>query len=142
MRNPEFIKLRNRFYMALGIALLFTIPMLLFIINRFNEKPSKLLTSLTNKESILILVTKDKCKTCKEKKEFLKENQVSFYELNVDKDNNIYEVLLRKISLSKDEIIPPTIIYLEKGILNSTLVNSSDEELLDYLEYNKLLGTK
>lgn len=142
MRDPEFIQLRNRFLMALGVALIFTIPMLLFVVNRFNEKPSKVIESINKKENIVVLITEENCQNCLNNKNILKDNNVSFYELNKDNDKTTFEVMLRKISMSASDVTPPTIIYIEEGKLSSSLVNSSDEELQSYLDYNKFSKSK
>lgn len=142
MRDPEFIQLRNRFLMALGVALIFTIPMLLFVVNRFNEKPSKVIESINKKENIIVLITEENCQNCLNNKNILKDNNVSFYELNKDNDKTTFQVMLRKISMSASDVTPPTIIYIEEGKLSSSLVNSSDEELQSYLDYNKFSKSK
>lgn len=142
MRDPEFIQLRNRFLMALGIALIFTIPMILFVVNKFNEKPSKVIESINKKENIIVFVTEENCPSCLNSKNILKENNVSFYELNKDTNKNNYEVILRKISMSTSDITPPTLIYIEEGKLSSSLVNPNEKELKSYLDYNKFSKSK
>lgn len=142
MRDPEFIQLRNRFLMALVIALIFTIPMILFVVNRFNEKPSKIIEKINKKENIIVLVTEENCPSCINNKNILKDNNVSFYEINKDDDKNTYEIILRKISMSKSDVTPPTVIYIEEGTLYSSLVNPSEEELKSYLDYNKFSKSK
>ncbi len=142
MKDPEFIKLRNRFFMALLVALVFTIPMFLFIINKFDEKPSKIIAAINKQENLLILVTSENCSTCLETKNILKENNTPYYELNKDTEKNVYEKMLQKIALSNDDVTSPTLIYLEKGKLASSLVTPPKEELLDYLEYNQFTTAK
>lgn len=142
MRDPEFIQLRNRFLMALAIALIFTIPMILFVVNRFNEKPSKVIESINKKENIIVLVTEENCPSCLNNKNILKDNNVPFYELNKDTNKNAYEVTLRKLSMSISDIKPPTLIYIEEGKLSSSLVNPNEKELKSYLDYNKFSKSK
>lgn len=137
MKDPEFIQLRNRFLMALGLALIFTIPMILFIINRFNEKPSEVIEGIKNKENIIVLVTEDNCQACIKNKDILNKNNISFYEINKDNNKTTYELMLRKISMSSSDAPPPTIIYIEEGKLSSSLVNPNRDELQSYLAYNK-----
>lgn len=142
MKDPEFIQLRNRFLIALLVTLIFTIPMLFFVINRFSVKPSKIIRSVNNKEDVVVLVTENNCSKCEKTSKILKDNKVKYIEINRSIENNNYETILKKIEMSKDDILPPTIIYIKKGTLDSSLVPASEEEILMYLDYNKLSSTK
>jgi len=134
MQNPEFILLRNRFLIALLVALIFTIPLTLLFINKFSNKPSRIIDSINNKESIFILVTENNCEKCQETENIMKENNIDFILLNKDIEEK-YDSIIKKIDIPNDELTPPTIIYIKDGIINSKLVNSSQTEIEEFLNF-------
>lgn len=134
MQNPEFILLRNRFLIALLVALIFTIPLTLLFINKFSNKPSRIIDSINNKESIFILVTENNCEKCQETENIMKENNIDFILLNKDTEEK-YDSIIKKIDIPNDELTPPTIIYIKDGIINSKLVNSSQTEIEEFLNF-------
>lgn len=135
--NNELIELRNRFLLALAIALVFTIPLLFFFINKLSIKPSKILEGIKNEKTMIILVVADKCKNCSKLQNILQENNVNYNLLNLDRETK-YEEILKKIALPKSDISPPTIIYLKDGILHSTLLNPTTDDLLFFIDYNEI----
>ena len=52
------------------------------------------------------------------------------------------EKIIRKIGISDDDIIVPTIIYVEEGLLYSSLVTPTKKELISYIEINNLSEDK
>ena len=64
------------------------------------------------------------------------DKEVPYYELNFDKTTiNDYKRILRKIKISENDIVIPTLIYIKDGNLKSSLVDIKDKnELLSYLE--------
>ena len=58
------------------------------------------------------------------------------YEINIDKTTiNDYQRILRKIKISENDIVIPTMIYVEEGNLKSSLVDIKNKnELLSYIE--------
>ena len=141
MNDPEFIMLRNRFIIGLVAALVFTIPLTFFFINKLGDKPSKILEGITNQETMLILVTEDDCASCQKVEKILQENEVTYSLLNKNVDSK-YSQILKEIDIPESDITPPTIIYLVDGKLNSSLVTPNKKEVLSYIEYNNLISTK
>lgn len=141
MNDPEFIMLRNRFIIGLIAALVFTIPLTFFFINKLVDKPSKILEEITNQETMLILVTEDDCASCQKVEKVLQENEVAYNRLNKDTDSK-YSQILKEIDVTESDITPPTIVYLVDGKLNSSLVTTTKKEVLLYIEYNNLISTK
>ena len=66
----------------------------------------------------------------------MKDKEVPYYELNFDKTTiNDYKRILRKVKISENDIVIPTLIYIQDGNLRSSLVNIKDKnELLSYIE--------
>ena len=141
MKDPEFIALRNRFLLALAITLIFIIPMCIFVFNRFSTAKSETLKNINQGKSIIIYLTKNKCSDCKKYKEVLDSNNVSYFELNIDKDSDFKEIML-KIEMSSKYATAPGIIYVAKGKMSANLVDiKSTEELNIFLEKHNLKNT-
>ncbi len=138
MKDEEFIRLKNNFFKISFFVLLFMIPFTIALVTKFGVNKTELETHIKNKESLLILVTKKKCNRCEETKKELKKENVNYYELNIDKTTiNNYQSILRRIKITESDIIIPTLIYIEDGVLKSSLVDiNSKSELLSYIEYN------
>ena len=85
---------------------------------------------------MLILITEKECNKCKEIKSIMKEKKVPYYELNFDETTiNDYNRILRKIKISENDIVIPSLIYIEEGNLKSSLVDiKGKNELLSYIE--------
>ena len=134
--DQDFIALRNRIVLAVLVAIVFTIPLIIFIFNKFGNNSSLILNSLNKKENLVLLVTKEECKSCEDSENLLKKQKVNYTLLNKDQETN-YEKIIRKIGISDDDIIVPTIIYVEEGLLYSSLVTPTKKELISYIEINR-----
>lgn len=141
MNDPEFIMLRNRFIIGLVAALVFTIPLTFFFINKLGDKPSKILDGISNQETMLLLVTEQDCNSCKNVENILKENNVSYSVLNKDKESK-YSQILKKLDFTQSDATPPTIIYIVDGKVYSSLVETEETKVLSYIENNNLISTK
>ncbi len=139
--DQDFIALRNRIVLAVLVAIVFTIPLIIFIFNKFGNNSSLILNSLNKKENLVLLVTKEECKSCEDSENLLKKQKVNYTLLNKDQETN-YEKIIRKIGISDDDIIVPTIIYVEEGLLYSSLVTPTKKELISYIEINNLSEDK
>lgn len=134
MNNPEFILLRNRFLIALLIALIFTVPLTFLFINKFGNKPTKLMQSINNKENIFVLVTENNCNNCQKIENILEKSSLNFFTINKDTEEQ-YSKFIQKIKLPKSEIKSPTLIYLEDGIISSKLVDPTQDETQEFLTF-------
>lgn len=139
--DQDFIALRKRIVLAVLVAIVFTIPLIIFIFNKFGNNSSLILNSLNKKENLVLLVTKEECKSCEDSENLLKKQKVNYTLLNKDQETN-YEKIIRKIGISDDDIIVPTIIYVEEGLLYSSLVTPTKKELISYIEINNLSEDK
>ena len=139
--DQDFIALRHRIVLAVLVAIVFTIPLIIFIFNKFGNNSSLILNSLNKKENLVLLVTKEECKSCEDSENLLKKQKVNYTLLNKDQETN-YEKIIRKIGISDDDIIVPTIIYVEEGLLYSSLVTPTKKELISYIEINNLSEDK
>lgn len=136
MKDEEFIKLKNNFFKSVFFVLLFIVPFTIALITKFGTNNTNIENKIRNKETMLILVTEKKCNKCREIKDILKKQNVNYYEINIDKTTiNDYQRILRKIKISENDIVIPTMIYVEEGNLKSSLVDIKNKnELLSYIE--------
>lgn len=136
MKDEEFIKLKNNFFKSVFFVLLFIVPFTIALITKFGTNNTNIENKIRNKETMLILITEKKCNKCREIKDILKKQNVNYYEINIDKTTiNDYQRILRKIKISENDIVVPTMIYVEEGNLKSSLVDIKNKnELLSYIE--------
>lgn len=137
MKDSEFIQLRNRFLLALGITIIFIIPISLFVYNRFSNK-SELLKNILDNKNLIIYLTKDKCTTCDKLKTVFTENNIPYYEVNIDRNDEYEEIMLR-IGMSKSYVITPGIIYVEKGKMLVNMMELDENSLRSFLINNNLV---
>ena len=140
MKDEEFIILRNRILIGLLIVIIFAIPTFFVIKNKLLVKETSIIKQINNKENFVILVTKENCTNCKDYEKELKNLNVEYSTLKKDTSES-YTKVLDKLSINENDIIPPTIIYVEEGILKSTLVdiknNNEIKEFVDNYELSK-----
>lgn len=135
--DEELIALFKRLGVGILVLLLFSTIFIVFIYNKFLPHTSEVITKINNNESLYVLVDDNSCKTCKRIKEVLKENNVKYYEINIDKDKQ-YKEFLQALSITENEIVVPTLMYVNNGSLDSTIVEIKDEEILNaFLENTK-----
>lgn len=135
--DEELIALFKRLGVGILVLLLFSTIFVIFIYNKFLPHTAEVITKINNDESLYVLVDDNSCKTCKRIKEVLKENNVKYYEINIDKDNH-YKAFLQTLSITKNEVVVPTLMYINNGNLDSTIVEIKDEEILKaFLENTK-----
>lgn len=135
--DEELLSLFKRLKIGIVIILVFAVLFVVFIYNKFLPHTPEVINKINNKESLYVLVDNKSCTTCKRIKEILKENNISYYEINIDKDTH-YKEFLKSLSITENEVVVPTIMYIENGMLDSTIVEVNDEEILKaFLENTK-----
>lgn len=136
MRDEEFRKLSKRFFISMFFVLIFIIPFTIALITKFGVNNTDIEKSIRNKETILLFITKKNCSRCIEIKNELEKNNILYAELNIDKTTiNDYQRILRRIKISENDVIAPTLIYIEDGELISSLVDIKEKnDLLSYIE--------
>ena len=132
--------LRNLFKrLGIGIAVLLVFCTLFYfvLLNRFSPHSSKVVEDVNNKKSIYVLIDDNKCSNCKDIKRIIEEEDIPYYEINIDKAT-YYEDFLSSISATKNEVVLPTLIFVREGNLDSTMVEINDEGLLkEFIERTK-----
>ena len=110
MRDQEFIELRNKFLIAMFIIFLIGILGYTFLKNKLYIKDPEVLEALNNKESIVVLVTKENCDRCKKTQEVLNEVDVNYYILNSERERS-YETILKKMNLFERSIFQTLLTF-------------------------------
>ncbi|MBQ9018741.1 MAG: hypothetical protein IJ097_00315 [Bacilli bacterium] len=137
MKDKEFIKLRNKFLLDVLIVLIFIIPIIFILKNKIIGNESKILKTIKKEEKVVLLIKSKNCKKCDKSEKVLKDNKIKYIVLN--KDTNIdYEKIIKKIDIKKDNIVSPTIIYIENQKVISFLTNiKTEKELEDFINSYK-----
>ncbi len=125
MKDPEFILLRNRFLLGIGICMVLLIPFFLFFFVKLNQDDSKVVQMIKQKETFFLLIT-DKNTPSSYKKE-VKKNGLR-YEFLSSENNQYYTSLLRTLDIPKTDVITPSMMYIQEGELKSTLNDISKKE--------------
>ena len=137
MQDKELNTLMNRILLGIGIIIVVcTISFFLFK-NKWGVS-TKWIKEIKEQEEVVFLVIDNNCSNCETIKKELKRLQVNYTLVNLNK-NSEYELLLKELSLSNKEIIPPTIIYVKDQKVVSTLVNiKNEEELIGFIDNYQL----
>lgn len=133
MRDMEFIEFRNKIVISIVVLIIFAIPFLLFISNKFLKEDSPVIKAINKSETLLIFIEEESCKSCDTINNRLKEYNVEYFNLNIDK-NADYKRVLHKLKIPSKNIKAPTLIYVEEGSLYAELVDiQSEEEFTGFL---------
>lgn len=133
--DVELVDLFKRLKITIVVIIIFSLMLITILIKRFNSEDTELLKKLKNNENLYILIHKTKCDTCKRIKEILNEKNISYYEINIDKDKN-YNKTLKQLDMKEYEIISPTLLYINEGKLGVSAVAIKDEEAINTLIEN------
>ena len=139
MLSDDEKQLLNRLKVVVLVLIIFGGFFILILSNKFTVKDSKVIKAIKNNETLYILIDDNNCKERKRIKEILKENSISYLELNTDKETQ-YKVFLKKISSSENDIVKPTIMYIKDGKLASSIVEVQEEEqIINFIETNETI---
>lgn len=136
--DKEYISLRNRFLLALFVALIFGALALALVFNKFyfgNTINSK----ISKKESFVIFINSYECENCNEVQKILDDKGVIYEEVVDNEADSLY----KKLGITNTEEVVPSVIYMKKGKMYSSLFEIKNyEELKAFLEYYKLTNMK
>ncbi len=129
-------ELLNRIKIGLIFILVVVIAFTIFIYKKFGAEDSNVLAKLSKNDNVNILVVQNKCPKCNEIKKILRNNNIDYVILNIDKDK-YYNTILKKLEMTKKDITVPSLIYVKDKKVYATLVDISEEELLGFIDnYN------
>ncbi|MBQ3511292.1 MAG: hypothetical protein IJA30_03250 [Bacilli bacterium] len=140
MRDPEFIELKNKFFIGMGIVILFAIPIMIFLIKTYGN--SNVLNKINKKDSFTILVVSKDCDNCSMVNSALKKNDVKYVKLNSSTNKN-YEEIMKKLTIENKSNEFPFIVYVDEGIMKANLFSiESEKDVAEFVEYHGLNNSK
>ena len=140
MRDPEFVELKNKFLIGMGIVILFAIPIMIFLIKTYGN--SDVLNKINKKDSFTILVTSRDCDNCSMVSSTLKKNDVKFVKLNSATNKN-YEEIMRKLTIENKSNEFPFVVYVDEGVMKANLFSiESEKDVVEFVEYHGLNNSK
>ena len=140
MRDPEFVELKNKFFIGMGIVVLFAIPIMIFLIKTYGN--SDVLNKINKKDSFTILVTSRDCDNCSMVSSTLKKNDVKFVKLNSATNKN-YEEIMRKLTIENKSNEFPFVVYVDEGVMKANLFSiESEKDVVEFVEYHGLNNSK
>ena len=140
MRDPEFVELKNKFFIGMGIVILFAIPIMIFLIKTYGN--SDVLNKINKKDSFTILVTSRDCDNCSMVSSTLKKNDVKFVKLNSATNKN-YEQIMRKLTIENKSNEFPFVVYVDEGVMKANLFSiESEKDVVEFVEYHGLNNSK
>ncbi len=138
MKDPEVIELRNRFTIGICAAILFCIPAIFAFNNAFGNNHSKVYEMILKKDNFVVVLESKKCSKCDMVKSVLDSKGVSYFEFNIDKEDDYYKIL-KRFELDESQVKTPGIMFIVEGKLNSFMFDiSKEDEVISYVELNKL----
>lgn len=138
MKNEEFIELRNRFLLGILVALVITVPFLLFFISRYTGSTADVIDAYNKKETFTVLVYKssdcDKCSMIENK---LKNLDIYYLEYDLDNPKE-KENTFKKFGFKEKELIVPALIYVKEGVTVVRTFDIEDENSVDeFIKYRE-----
>ena len=135
--DEDLRNLLSKISFVLVIAIIFLIPFTYFLINKFGGKDSSIEKRINQKDNIILLVQDYSCLNCRSIKNTLNTNRIS-YDVLYTNDKR-FETILKKLDISKRDIVVPTIISVKEGKADTILVNIEKiDDLESFIEYNNL----
>ena len=137
--DEEVVLLLKRLGLAFIVALIFVIPTALFFFFKFDNSTSDILNVIDNNKKVLVFVDGYKCRECKNIENILIENNIKYYKVNRDVNNQNYRIILDKIDLDKEYATAPSLILIENGELSVNINEFDKVDLEEFFIENNLL---
>lgn len=135
MNDPEFKEMLKKAIFALSVALVFIIPIFFIFKNKLSSTPNTIIKDIRNEKTFILYITKEKCNTCKMLKQEL--SDIKYKELNKDKNKDYNEIIM-KLELDDSKLYIPALIYINKGKVESYIVDiKSKEDINNFLSNYK-----
>lgn len=134
--DEEVVMLFKRLGLAFLVAIIFAIPTAIFVYNKYDNSTGEIIDKMKN-DRALLFITGYKCDECKTIKKILKDNNISYFEINKDIDHQNYKIIINRINLPEEFAPAPSLILVENGEL-SVNINDFNSVNLDefFKEYN------
>ena len=130
IEDEELAILLKKLGIGIIVLLVFSTLIIIFFYNKFSPHIPKVITSIEKKETIYVFIENNSCKNCKEIKQILNDKKINYYTINIDKEKE-YKLFLNKLSITENDVIIPMLMYIKDGNLDSSVIEISDEEILN-----------
>lgn len=138
MKDPEFVQLRNRFFLGVIISLAVAIPLIIFFYKSYAN--SDVLNLINKKETFTLLITSNNCDNCKLVKDALDSHDVDYKKINRDTTKD-YDTIIQKLQIENKREVYPIVVYVEDGSMKANLLNISSSEMVgEFLTFHKLVN--
>lgn len=137
--DEEVVLLLKRLGLAFIVALIFVIPTALFVYNKFDNSTSDILNVIDNNKKVLVFVDGYKCNKCINIENILIENNIKYYKVNRDVNNQNYRIIMDKIGLDKKFATAPSLILIENGELSVNINEFDRVDLEEFFVENNLI---
>lgn len=138
MKDPEFVQLRNKFFIGVIISLAIAVPLIIFLYKSYAS--SDVLTLINKKETFTILVTSNDCDNCELVSDILDDYDVDYKKLNRDKTKD-YNEIMKKLDIENKREVFPIIVYVEDGNMKANLFDISSEKMVsEFLNFHKIIN--
>ncbi len=137
MRDPEFIQLRNRFLLGVGISLCLAVPLVIFLYKSYMG--SSVLNKIDKKEDMVLLITSNDCDKCKSVANILDDRDVKFSKMNADTTKDS-QTVMEKLEITNTREVYPIVVYVKSGKMVANLyVENNEGEVVEFLKFHKIV---
>lgn len=139
MKDPEFIELRNRFLIGILIAVIFSVPLFVFVYKTFSSP--QVLTKIEKGDTFSILIVAEECENCKLVENILDNKDIKYLKVNKS-TNKDYASIMEKLGIKNKNDSFPIIVYVKDGKMVGNLMNiDSEKEVEGFLNFHKIISS-
>lgn len=138
IEDSELLDLLTKIVLTASILIICVFFFTLILSRKNSINPSYLEDKINGKDDFVLLIRGKDCSKCKDIKNEFKKDGIRYYTLNVDK-NKRSDIIIRKLDISKNDIVTPMVINIKDGKPYSLIVDIKKmDDLNEFIEYNNL----
>ncbi len=136
MKDPEFIELRNKFFIGVLVALLFSVPLIIFFYK--NNTTSNVNKMLNEKKSFVVVVESNDCSKCELLEETLDIKNIEYKIINSNKTKD-YSLIMQKLGILNENKKFPILVVVEEGKMKANLFDiQSKKDINEFLKFHNI----
>ena len=138
IEDSEVLDFLTKIILTFSILIICVFFFTLILSNKNSINPSYIENKIDGKDDFVLLIRDKECKKCKEITDILKQKKIRYYTLNIDK-NKRSDTIIRKLDISKNDIVVPMLVNIKEGKTYSLIVDIKKmNDLYGFIEYNNL----
>lgn len=137
MEDVELKLILKKILFTFIIVIIIISPLIFYVYNKFDNGTSDLISKINNEDKVLFFITSNNCNKCDKIETVLKQSNVKYEVINIDKNNN-YIILLNRIKLNEEYAPAPSLIYIENGKLDTNIYEFDEVDLDEFFKEKKL----